>query len=77
MAKEHLITKGVISSFLINKKTFLLSELKNSIIQEGGIMRIVPCVTVLDYIRNLQKFGIVNYKWKNNDYIVSVIEDIK
>lgn len=69
---EYLIAKGVTHAFLNNRLMFCISDLSKSIINEGGIIRIAPCVTIIDYLRGFEKNGLIALKEENGDYMISV-----
>jgi len=71
---EYLIAKGVIHSFINKKKVFKMSELKKSIIGHGGIMRIAPCFTITDYLREFEKDGKIIMREAEDDYTITVID---
>ncbi len=74
MNKEHLITRGVVHSFINNKDSFSLNELEERILREKGTMRVSTGVTVMEYLRGFERAGKIKYSASNNDIQFTIIK---
>lgn len=59
--KEHRIARQIVLEFIKTKKVFYLSEIKESILKNKGIMRVSTGVTVKEYLEDFDTNGII--KW--------------
>ena len=70
MCKKCDITRIVIDNMVNNRKEFTYDELIDKIKEEGGIMRIAPCVTVKDYLDFFEDNKVVRYIPREKKYKV-------
>ena len=78
MSIEMDVAKQIIHERIIEGKDFSLDELEKEIINEGGICRVAPAVTIKDYLKILEEQGAIKYNPYTNNYIVlnGKLEDI-
>lgn len=62
---EHIIAKGTVYAFLKQKKSFKLQSLFNEI-----ILRVSMCVTIKEYLNELENNNVIKYCNKNEEYVV-------
>ena len=70
MSIEMDVAKQIIHEKICEAKEFSLDELQKEIIQEGGVLRVSPGVTIKDYLNILDEAGVVKYNPHDNSYIV-------
>lgn len=75
--EQHSIARQVVLAYVKTKKTFKLSEVKKSILKNGGIMRVGICYTVFEYLDDFDKNGVLSWKRDGNDIIFSVLKNKK
>lgn len=64
------VAKQIVHEKICEAEDFSLDELEKEIIQEGGILRVSPGVTIKDYLKILDEAGAIKYNPHNNNYIV-------
>jgi len=71
MCKAYNIARNTVKEFLVNKNEFKRDELRETILRNGGVMRIRSGYTVKDYLSDLERRGIVSYIPKKRMYKVN------
>jgi len=62
------ITKKIISSYIIRKKSFTLESISKEIIDKGGLLRISPGLTVKECLEELTDNKILIYNIPKQSY---------
>ncbi len=65
MCKQFEIARNIVESFINKHESFSFNDVKNLIIEKGGVLRISPDVTVSEFLTNLEEREIIYY----NSYI--------
>lgn len=68
MCKPFKIAKEVVDDFVARKEPFSLEELRNEILEQGGVFRIYVGVTLNDYLEDLEEKEIIYYGGQSQKY---------
>ena len=71
MCKPFEIAKEIVDDFVARKEPFSLEELRNEILEKGGVFRIYADVTLNDYLESLEEENIIYYGGQSQKYYPS------
>ena len=67
---EHQIALRVINSHIDSGKKFTYEQVREDILNRGGILRISIGVTIRMYLKNLDEIGLLTFDPKEGEYSV-------
>lgn len=76
MCKSYQITKTEIQRILEEERCFTYSELCNSILLRGGVLRVGEDYSITQYLRKLETTGLIFFNEYLNKYEVASVEEL-
>ena len=71
--KEYSIARQTVLTYIKRSKPFKLSEVKKTILENGGIVRVSIGVTVQDYLEDFDTNGVIKWSIIDDDILYTVL----